>query len=580
MCHSRKTKCDALTTYPCTRCRDSRLQCTLRVSHRGRPRRGKRAGSRGEAPPGLATPSSEAPEQPPRAASAAAAAASSPVDLIRSLEYFIEHPHGPVDDERSVAIVHATDNNALASVLRAAAGADPHGRNVHLYVGPSSSCSAVDRYNEALARFDPDTRSFLAAKGIFDRPGAALAAHLVQNFFDYADPHLPLIHKTDFLERFRAKSVPLLLLQSVFFVGSLFADDGHVSAAGWPSRAHMTASFFDKAKLIADFEIESDQITLVQSFVLLAERWLGWTDERNTRYWMSRAVNVAYMMGLHRKIETLQLSPSQQRLWARIAWVTMAEYVPSRSPETIKYCVTLVWLGALVGQTLTKLHSSSRTVAEPVTPAVLDELRQRMETLAPDCPGLIDVELQDISTTPKAQLLYGPLLRAGYALVSLFYYWALAERHRDPAVKLESREMLHAAANDVCDVMSYLRAHALFPLCPIWLVAGVFHTCAVLLGDCRDALLGSEEPRKTGSFGRLRQLNDDLGILEETWKPAGWFRELIRISLSKLHEKHDDTQSAVVLCESPGSLFESARELFPDLANIFNWNSADTFPSG
>lgn len=122
---------------------------------------------------------------------------------------------------------------------------------------------------------------------------------------------------------------------------------------------------------------------------------------------------------------------------------------------------------------------------------------------------------------------------------------------------------------------------------------------AVLLSDCRDALLGSEEPRKSGSFGRLRQLNDDLSILEKTWKPAGWFRELIRISLSKLQErvrkrKEGQTRTpeperqpqqggvpsvpeGALFCESPGVLFESARELFPDLETIFNWTSADAF---
>lgn len=118
--------------------------------------------------------------------------------------------------------------------------------------------------------------------------------------------------------------------------------------------------------------------------------------------------------------------------------------------------------------TLSKLHSRSRTSTEPVT---ADELQQMLDQLASDCPGLIDIELQDPATTPKAQLLYGPLLRAAYALVSIFYHWAVVERHKDPAIKLTSREKLHAAAYDVCDVMSYLRAHALFPLCPIWLYA-------------------------------------------------------------------------------------------------------------
>lgn len=654
MCHSRKIKCDALKIYPCTKCRDANLQCTLRVSHRGKSRRQARVRDHTErSRPQTAQPSPEQSNPTPRPARRRTSATTphstattngascSPVDLIRSLENFIDNPHEPVDGEGSVAVVHATNNNALTSILNAASGTDDiTRRNVHLYVGPSTSCSAVDRYNDALARFDPVTREFIAAKRLFDLPDPPLADHLVENFFNYADPHVPILHKVDFLERYRVRKAPPLLMQAVLFVGSHFADDDFVADSPWECRDQMTSAFFEKAKLIADFELESDQITLVQSFVLLAERWLGWTQERNTRYWMSRAVNVAYMMGLHRRIETMNLSPAQQRFWSRVAWVTMArdcfvaasfgtpaviddrwtdkeytvwcpsrfdesregqesEYVPSRSPETVKYSVTLIWLGALMGHVLHKLHSWSRISAEPVTSAVLEEIREMLAKFGKDCPSVMDVEMQDTSAIPREHLIYSPLLRAAHALVSLFYYWSLAERHRDPVVKRESKEMLHAAAHDVCELMSYLRAQQLFRFCPVWLVAGVFHTMAVLLADCCDALLGSDEPRKTNSFGRLRQLNDDLSILEETWKPAGWFRELIRISLSKLQEKvrkrkdnpkrtpeperqppQNNTETAAdapLFCESPGTLFDSARELFPDLENIFSWNSAETF---
>lgn len=210
-----------------------------------------------------------------------------------------------------MAIVHATNNNAFTSILNAAADTDENSRrNVHLYAGSSiHACSAMDRYREAIGHLDAPTRKFLAEKGVFDLPDAYLADSLIQNFFDYADPHVPLIDKTDFLERYKTRNVPPLLLQSVMFVGSHFALDEHVAASPWPTRAEMTAGFFEKAKLIADFELERDQITLVQSFVLLAERWFGWTEERNMRYWMSRAINVAYMMGLHRKYVTRHRDP-------------------------------------------------------------------------------------------------------------------------------------------------------------------------------------------------------------------------------------------------------------------------------
>lgn len=102
--------------------------------------------------------------------------------------------------------------------------------------------------------------------------------------------------------------------------------------------------------------------------------------------------------------------------------------------------------------TINKLHSISNTSVEPLTSAVLDELRERMDQHTADCPDLIDMELQDTTTTPKSQLIYRPLLRAAHSLVALFYHWALAEKHKDPEVKLESRRALHNAAYDFCEV--------------------------------------------------------------------------------------------------------------------------------
>lgn len=223
-------------------------------------------------------------------------------ELLRSLENFIENPNGPVDDKQSAPIIHATNNNAFTTILNAATGSEQNThRNVHLYVGVSTQKSTMDRYRDALGNLDQETRSFLASKGIFNWPEQSLADHLIDRYFEYADPHTSILHKRDFLRRYGAKDVPPLLLHSVMFSGCHFADQERIDISPWLTREDMASHFFNKAKLIADFELEKDQITLVQSYVILSDRWVSWSEERNARYWMSRAINVAYMMGLHRK---------------------------------------------------------------------------------------------------------------------------------------------------------------------------------------------------------------------------------------------------------------------------------------
>ena len=223
-------------------------------------------------------------------------------ELLRSLENFIENPNGPVDDKYSAAIIHATNNNAFTTILNAATGTEQNThRNVHLYVGVSTHKSTMDRYRDAIGKLDQETRSFLASKGVFDWPEKHLADHLIDRYFQYADPHSPILHKRDFLRRYAEKDVPPLLLHSVMFAACHFADQEQIDVSPWLTQESMASHFFEKAKLVADFELEKDQITLVQSYVILSDRWVSWTDERNSRYWMSRAINVAYMMGLHRE---------------------------------------------------------------------------------------------------------------------------------------------------------------------------------------------------------------------------------------------------------------------------------------
>ena len=118
---------------------------------------------------------------------------------------------------------------------------------------------------------------------------------------------------------------------------------------------------------------------------------------------------------------------------------------------------------------------------------------------------------------------------------------------------------------------------------------------AVLLDDCRNALL-SFEPKDSQSIGYLRELNEDLGVIEKTWKPAGWFREIMRASFARLRanvrkrkreldqssgrepEQQPEDQTSQPLFSGYGidepflNYFDSTRMHFPDFENGFMWD--------
>lgn len=119
---------------------------------------------------------------------------------------------------------------------------------------------------------------------------------------------------------------------------------------------------------------------------------------------------------------------------------------------------------------------------------------------------------------------------------------------------------------------------------------------AVLLDDCRNTLLCLFDQKDSRTIGYLRELNEDLGVIEKTWKPAGWFRAIMRASFARLREsvrkreREVDQSTGPISEQQPGdqtsqplfssygidepffNFFDSTRMHFPDFENGFMWD--------
>jgi len=172
-------------------------------------------------------------------------------------------------------------------------------------------------------------------KKVFHFPQRSFADQLLRIFCESVYPILPVVSRRHVMHRFeelynRQQSSPLLF-HAIFFVACQFADEALVRDAGFDTVQAAKIYFFQRAKLLYSFDCEPDHLVVVQSLVLLSYWWMDYTEEKDMRFWLSCAVNLAFTMGMHRTItKSFDMSPSRRALWRRIFW-TLLVSVPTRS---------------------------------------------------------------------------------------------------------------------------------------------------------------------------------------------------------------------------------------------------------
>ncbi|KIW05896.1 hypothetical protein, variant [Verruconis gallopava] len=162
----------------------------------------------------------------------------------------------------------------------------------------------------------------LHKRGAFLLPPRALCDELIEAFFKWVAPVVPVINKTRFMRQYRDPKNPpsLLLLQAMLLAGSRVCTNQQLmDSSGSTTPAAMT--FYKRAKALYDANYEDDRVTIVQALTLMGWYWEGPEDvTKNVFYWSRVAVAVAQGSGMHRSVENSQLSRADKRLWKRIWW--------------------------------------------------------------------------------------------------------------------------------------------------------------------------------------------------------------------------------------------------------------------
>ncbi|KAH8146620.1 uncharacterized protein LAJ45_09303 [Morchella importuna] len=334
-CHARKVRCDAASLgVPCTNCVAFSIECKIPT-----PKRKKVAGVKGRDDDNGSERQSSVQGPSPSPIE------NTQMDFNRTPQTTVSPgqdgtPAANFPEAKSAQVI--TDSATMTQFMKpkfARAPIKEAGRVA--YLGESSNLSLLvhDKHGTSdvvhyplpenirgsrarLTELDTIEIDILHQRGAFLLPPRALCDELVEAYFKWIAPIVPVINRSRFMRRYRDPKNPpsLLLLQSVLLAGSRVCQNPQLmDTTGSTTPAAMT--FYKRAKALYDANYEDDRVTIVQSLVLMGWYWEGPEDvTKNVFYWSRVATIVAQGSGMHRSVEHSQLSRADKRLWKRIWW--------------------------------------------------------------------------------------------------------------------------------------------------------------------------------------------------------------------------------------------------------------------
>jgi Fungal specific transcription factor domain len=162
-------------------------------------------------------------------------------------------------------------------------------------------------------------------KKVFRFPQKSVTTELVRVFFQVVCPLQPVMDRrvtTDlYLRLYTNQQSSPLLFHAMFFCASSYVDENTIQSAGFEDTAEAKLYFGSRARILYSYDCEPDHLFIVQALILLSFWWMDYTEEKDMRYWLSCAVNLATTMGMYKALpKTLTMSPIYHRLWRRVFW--------------------------------------------------------------------------------------------------------------------------------------------------------------------------------------------------------------------------------------------------------------------
>ncbi|KAF4636014.1 hypothetical protein G7Y89_g2062 [Cudoniella acicularis] len=174
-----------------------------------------------------------------------------------------------------------------------------------------------------------DDLQHLWHQGALRIPDTSLKNALLQSYIEYVHPSLPLINLHELLAMVCARKtneyvsedrrISLLLFQAILFAGSAFVDLLSLQMAGYSTRREARLSFYQKVKLLYDFDYEvDDKLAVVQSLLLMTYWHEVPSDGKDEWHWLGVAISIT--TSFNNRAIIVELDARDQKVWNRVWW--------------------------------------------------------------------------------------------------------------------------------------------------------------------------------------------------------------------------------------------------------------------
>ncbi|KAG0259367.1 hypothetical protein BG011_002675 [Mortierella polycephala] len=170
-------------------------------------------------------------------------------------------------------------------------------------------------------------------------PPRDLAEHLIECFFNYVHPNMPVLHKPTFMRQYRnpdpLKKPSGVLLHAMFAIASRFSN--HPEIIGRDPE-NFGDEYFERAKRLVDLEYELPRQSSIQALLLMVI-YRFTSAKSGGRVWvmLGMAIRMAQDLGMHRNSARWHLPPLETEIRKRLWW---ACYIMDR------------WVSACMGRPL------------------------------------------------------------------------------------------------------------------------------------------------------------------------------------------------------------------------------------
>ncbi|OQU95783.1 Fungal Zn2-Cys6 binuclear cluster domain-containing protein [Cladophialophora immunda] len=328
-CRAKKTRCDVtVAVSQCTNCRLDNIECVVPVSKRGRTQRARRSSVLENAEntsshirDGLGGLGLEAAENDFTTASSPL----SPDDpaLVPVSVTFDEE----LDKARSYqqpAESDADEDSIDRVVIEAHGDVVASEPETGMVASPSVRASLPGFIAKLPTRVTGEDLEFLVRKGAMTIPDRSARIEILRGYLYGVHPFMPML---DFhtlsqavLHEREDLQISLLLFQAVMFAGLHPLKSDAIKQLGFESVKQAREVFFNRVRLLYEFDVEKDHAAILQSLLLMSNWYGKWDDRKHTWHWTGLAYDVARNMGLHREPTTKFGSESIRHFRRRLWW--------------------------------------------------------------------------------------------------------------------------------------------------------------------------------------------------------------------------------------------------------------------